>query len=49
MHISEGVLSGPVLVSGAVLAAAGYGRGEAMAAGQALPIYLRDEVAAKPS
>lgn len=33
----------------AVLAAAGYGRGEAVAADLALPIYLRDEVAAKPS
>jgi len=33
----------------AALAAAGYGRGEAVAAEQALPVYLRDEVAVKPS
>jgi tRNA threonylcarbamoyladenosine biosynthesis protein TsaB len=31
----------------AVLAAAGYGRGEAVDAEQALPVYLRDEVAVK--
>jgi tRNA threonylcarbamoyladenosine biosynthesis protein TsaB len=32
----------------AVLAAAAYGRGEALSAEQALPLYLRDQVAHKP-